>query len=162
MTDINKTIWKKLLDSYSVQSDEQRRLFGDPWGACGASCTLEEARDNLYLEHYSSILTNISGATWTCIGPDFACRLDEAANSMLKKTKGSLVFLGKHCFDICRHFPLVSPPSSDVMEFLQPISASVFEKKRAQHLKKNPFNLWLKKEPIEKRISFSIGFVLSF
>lgn len=60
MTDINKTILEKGCWSYSIQSDGLTSIFGDLWGAVIASCTLEEARDKIYLEQYSTILTDNS------------------------------------------------------------------------------------------------------
>ena len=60
MTDINKTILEKAAGPTRFNPDEQRRFLETYEERVIASCTLEEARDKIYLEQYSTILTDIS------------------------------------------------------------------------------------------------------
>ncbi|AEH55867.1 hypothetical protein HMPREF0833_10836 [Streptococcus parasanguinis ATCC 15912] len=60
MTDINKTILEKAAGPTRFNPDEQRRFLETYEERVIASCTLEEARDMMYLEQYSTILTDIS------------------------------------------------------------------------------------------------------
>ena len=60
MTDINKTILEKAAGPTRFNPDEQRRFLETYEERVIASCTLEEARDKMYLEQYSTILTDIS------------------------------------------------------------------------------------------------------
>ena len=60
MTDINKTILEKAAGPSRFNPDEQRRFLETYEERVIASCTLVEARESKYLEHYSTILTEIS------------------------------------------------------------------------------------------------------
>ena len=123
---------------------------------------LEEARDNLYLEHYSSILTNIS-ERFEPVLVKISPALDESSQLQYLKKQRILV-LWQALFQMTvATLPLVSSSILIIhLEFLQPISASSIQiclkrKKRAQHLKKNHFgNASLaKEEPIEKEFPFN-------
>ena len=152
MTDINKTILEKAAGPTRFNPDEQRRFLETYEERVIASCTLEEARDNLYLEHYSSILTNIS-ERFEPVLVKISPALDESSQlQYLKKTK-DLGLVASIVSDDCRHSPFGLIIHTIIhLEFLQPISASSIQiclkrKKRAQHLKKNHFgNASLAKE----------------
>lgn len=152
MTDINKTILEKAAGPTRFNPDEQRRFLETYEERVIASCTLEEARDNLYLEHYSSILTNIS-ERFEPVLVKISPALDESSQLQYLKKQRILV-LWQALFQMTvATLPLVSSSILIIhLEFLQPISASSIQiclkrRKRAQHLKKNHFgNASLAKE----------------
>ena len=87
MTDINKTILEKAAGPTRFNPDEQRRFLETYEERVIASCTLEEARDKMYLEQYSTILTDISDRFHPVL-VKISPALDESSQlQYLKKTK---------------------------------------------------------------------------
>ena len=87
MTDINKTILEKAAGPTRFNPDEQRRFLETYEERVIASCTLEEARDKMYLEQYSIILTDISDRFHPVL-VKISPALDETSQlQYLKKTK---------------------------------------------------------------------------
>lgn len=87
MTDINKTILEKAAGPTRFNPDEQRRFLETYEERVIASCTLEEARDKMYLEQYSIILTDISDRFHPVL-VKISPALDESSQlQYLKKTR---------------------------------------------------------------------------
>ena len=104
MTDINKTILEKAAGPTRFNPDEQRRFLETYEERVIASCTLEEARDKMYLEQYSTILTDISERFHPVL-VKISPALDESSQlQYLKKTK-DLGLVASIVSDDCRHSP---------------------------------------------------------
>ena len=104
MTDINKTILEKAAGPTRFNPDEQRRFLETYEERVIASCTLEEARDQMYLEQYSTILTDISDRFHPVL-VKISPTLDEGSQlQYLKKTK-DLGLVASIVSDDCRHSP---------------------------------------------------------
>ena len=91
MTDINKTILEKAAGPTRFNPDEQRRFLETYEERVIASCTLEEARDKMYLEQYSTILTDIS-ERFQPILVKISPALDEAASYNIWKKPRTLAW----------------------------------------------------------------------
>ena len=142
MTDINKTILEKAAGPTRFNPDEQRRFLETYEERVIASCTLEEARDKMYLEQYSTILTDISDRFHPVL-VKISPALDESSQlQYLKKTK-DLGLVASIVSDDCRHSP-----------FYFNINKRLLVQKR------NHFgNVSLAKEkPMEGNISFPLVF----
>ena len=104
MTDINKTILAKAAGPTRFNPDEQRRFLETYEERVIASCTLKEARDKMYLEQYSTILTDISDRFHPVL-VKISPVLDESSQlQYLKKTK-DLGLVASIVSDDCRHSP---------------------------------------------------------
>ena len=104
MTDINKTILEKAAGPTRFNPDEQRRFLETYEERVIASCTLEEARGKMYLEQYSTILTDISDRFHPVL-VKISPTLDEGSQlQYLKKTK-DLGLVASIVSDDCRHSP---------------------------------------------------------
>ena len=104
MTDINKTILEKAAGPRRFNPDEQRRFVETYEERVIASCTLVEARESKYLEHYSTILTEIS-ERFDPVLVKISPALDESSQlQYLKKTK-DLGLVASIVSDDCRHSP---------------------------------------------------------
>lgn len=104
MTDINNTIMEKAAGPTRFNPDEQRRFLETYEERVIASCTLKEARDKMYLEQYSTILTDISDRFHPVL-VKISPVLDESSQlQYLKKTK-DLGLVASIVSDDCRHSP---------------------------------------------------------
>ena len=104
MTDINKTILEKAAGPTRFNPDEQRRFLETYEERVIASCTLEEARDKIYLEQYSTILSDISEHFHPVL-IKISPALDESSQlQYLNKTK-DLGLVASIVSDDCRHSP---------------------------------------------------------
>ena len=116
MTDINKTILEKAAGPTRFNPDEQRRFLETYEERVIASCTLEEARDKMYLEQYSTILTDISDRFHPVL-VKISPVLDESSQlQYLKKTK-DLGLVASIVSDDCRHSCLLYTSVSSTREF---------------------------------------------
>ncbi len=104
MTDINKTILEKAAGPTRFNPDEQRRFLETYEERVIASCTLEEAREKLYLEHYSSILTNIS-ERFKPVLVKISPALDESLQLQYLKQTKDLGLVASIVSDDCRPSP---------------------------------------------------------
>ena len=104
MTDINKTILEKAAGPTRFNPDEQRRFLETYEERVIASCTLEEAREKLYLEHYSSILTNIS-ERFEPVLVKISPALDESLQLQYLKQTKDLGLVASIVSDDCRPSP---------------------------------------------------------
>lgn len=134
MTDINKTILEKATGPTRFNPDEQRRFLETYEERVIASCTLEEARDKMYLEQYSTILTDISDRFHPVL-VKISPALDESSQlQYLKKTK-DLGLVVSIVSNDCRHSPFGLIIHTDHPSGISPTDMSLqypnlFEKKK--------------------------------
>ena len=133
MTDINKSIMEKAAGPTRFNPDEQRRFLETYEERVIASCTLKEARDKMYLEQYSTILTDISDRFHPVL-VKISPVLDESSQlQYLKKTK-DLGLVASIVSDDCRHSPFGLIIHTDHPSGISPTDMSLqypnlFEKK---------------------------------
>ena len=134
MTDINKTILEKAAGPTRFNPDEQRRFLETYEERVITSCTLEEARDKMYLEQYSTILTDISDRFHPVL-VKISPALDESSQLLyLKKTK-DLGLVASIVSDDCRQSPFGLIIHTDHPSGISPTDISsqypnLFEKKQ--------------------------------
>ena len=165
MTAINKTILEKAAGPTRFNPDEQRRFLETYEERVITSCTLEEARDKMYLEQYSTILTDISDRFHPVL-VKISPALDESSQlQYLKKTK-DLGLVASIVSDDCRHSPfgliIHTDHPSGISQQISVASIQIYlkRKKRLPVQKRNHSgNVSLAKEkPMEGNISFPLVF----
>ncbi|WP_449160100.1 DUF1694 domain-containing protein [Streptococcus sp.] len=143
MTDINKTIMEKAAGPTRFNPDEQRRFLETYEERVIASCTLEEARDKMYLEQYSTILTNIS-ERFEPVLVKISPALDESLQLQYLKQTKDLGLVASIVSDDCRPSPFGIIIHTDHPSGISPTEMSLqypelFQKKESTGPEKRSF-----------------------